>query len=290
MRSRNTHHKRQSVDSVGSSRGHWDFPFHPGKSSVALAAGLFTVTLMMAAVGKESSESGPQMDAPDLVSERLLPPLEQSDDLMPMTLAELLNEMGARLREKNIASRVKLQENTLRVMSNVAHYGLSRADLPPARDKDALAIADILAWAVHCHIEFSGALEASGSQASFGSCAEDSASSSVSYSCIPGKGRVVLAGIRFEGHADSVPFKPRTGPREFNNNQELSDARAEGFAQRILGCAEENLAGTGSAMSIPYEVSGYSDMRPAEANGRDPRNRRVEIHFSEPGSTDPLIR
>lgn len=283
--------KRRAVNAIGSSGFRWDFPFHPGKGSVTLAAALMAAALMMAAVDKERSRAEPKIDAPEFVSERLLPPAMSAEGAGPMTLAELLMAMRNRLRDQNVTSQVRVNDGTLRVMSNVAHYALSKADLPPDREADADAIADTLAWAVHCHIDFSGEMTSSEEGASLGACARSGVSRSSGYSCLPGKGKVVLAGIRFEGHADAVPFKPTKRKRAFNNNQELSDARAERFAQRILGCAEENLAESGTSVKIPFELSGYSNDKPAEKSGRDPRNRRVEIHFSEENpSPEALIR
>lgn len=290
MRNQAYQSKRRASKSILSS-GFWDFPFHPGKGGVTIAAALMAVALMLAAVDKEMSQSEAESDAPDGLSDRVLPPTASVDEPGPLTLAELLLAMRNRLRDQNVTSQVRVNEGTLRVMSTVAHYALSRADLAPEREVDADAIADTLAWAVHCHIDFSGEMDLSDEDGGASACSQSRSTRQSAYTCLPGKGKVALAGIRFEGHADAVPFKPASRKRAFNNNQELSDARAARFAQRILGCAEENLAVSGTPVKIPFEVSGHADDKPAEKSGRDPRNRRVEIHFSEDGlPPEGLIR
>ncbi len=199
-----------------------------------------------------------------------------------LSLNELLRAMKKKLAGESIQAEVRASQGTLRVMTDIAHFPLSKADLPPARRSDSQAIADALAWAVHCHLDFSGVLESEQGQELLKSCPVQR---TPSYACLKGRGRVQIAGIRFEGHTDTVPFV-REG--EFSNNQDLSEARALRFAAQVMGCTSSLLSQLGEEDLIPFETRGFADRELAEPQGRDPRNRRVEIHFSADGELSSI--
>jgi hypothetical protein len=275
--------KRETIESTG--RSQIDFPFHVGKGTTALATAFIVICVMIGAVQKKEAASVQTTQSDDVLSS------ETGVSPLPMTLEELLVEMGRRLGAANVVSKVRLQERTLRIMSDGPMFPLSKEKIIDQRKEQVDAVADTLAWAVNCHLNFTGDLASDEGQSALKECG---LREPVRYECLPGKGRVDVVGIRFEGHADTVPFRKlaqgTVDSRKFTNNQDLSQARAVEFANEIIQCAKNKLGKLGSRTVIPHEAKGLSDTTPAETSGRDPKNRRVEIHFDETGSLPPQIR
>lgn len=264
--------RRQKRGEVVSSSRSWKLPYASGHGPVSLGACLIGVAVLLGAA-HQALHARPQVDVPTSFAGDFLPEPEETS----LTLGELLREMSRKLNERQVKTRLVETTNTLRVMSDVAHFAISKADLEKEREADADAVAEVLAWAVSCHLDFSDVMRGLSldENARLAGCLQEL---EPQFACLPGKGRVTVAGIRFEGHTDTRPF---VRPGEFSDNQELSDARASRFAQRVLGCAQEKLSQMGKSVQIPYEEQGYSYSRLAEPDGRDGRNRRVEIRIDE---------
>ena len=275
--------KRKMIERTG--KATTDFPYFVGKGAVSLAVSLIVVSLMIAAAQKNPQT---QVAQEQLGQEPLLEP---SQVLEPMTLTELLAEMSKRLGTEGVVARVRGENGTLRVLVDGPMFPLSKATVASSKQNQIAAVADTLAWAVHCHVRFTGELSGLEAKDVFRECG---LADSQTYKCIPEKGRVEVAGIRFEGHADAVPFRKNSVDEKeterFTNNQELSDARSVYFANQVVQCAEAKLRSLGAEVNIPHETRGYSDSMPAEQDSKDPKNRRVEIHFDESGRFDPVAQ
>jgi flagellar motor protein MotB len=198
--------------------------------------------------------------------------------LKPLTLDELLQELRKRLAQEHVATKVDMLHGRLRLLSNAPLFALSQPIMDSAHTRDARKVAEALAWAARCHIDFQDSHDVTQSPSSQVCPLGNRAETQSFASCLQDRGRVSISHIRFEGHADSVPF--RAQPKgEFHDNQSLSTARAERFADNIVTCAHSDLKRRGSSSAMPYEAIGLGSEYSAEQSGRDPRNRRIEVRF-----------
>lgn len=209
-------------------------------------------------------------------------PAKKEMPLKPLSLEELLQELRKRLAQENVATNVDSIEGKIRLISNAPLFAFSQPNLDRAHEADARKIAEALAWAARCHIDFQDQqFAAPEPRAQVCKLTKGTATQTFDY-CLQNRGRVSITHIRFEGHADSVPFRPHS-TAEFADNQSLSNARATRFADSVVTCAKSDLKARGSAATIPYEALGMGSNQPAERTGRDPRNRRIEVRFKTDG-------
>lgn len=265
--------KRKEIRNLG--RASFLLPYWIDRGSLLLACCIIIIVTLIATIPKEIASAQLQLSEENS-SEKF------SDSTI--SIEELLIAMRQRLRNLQVPSGVNLSQSVLRIMEDGPMYALSKADILKSREENARIVADTLAWAIHCHIDFNLPDELSTVEIKLPSTAKtcklprNDNLSNARKDCLAGKGRVRVSRISFQGHADTVPFK-QNPQGEFSDNQGLSDGRAQRFAESILACATDDLKELGTEQKIPYETHGFSSEMPKFSPGRDPRNRRVEIHF-----------
>jgi flagellar motor protein MotB len=257
-------------------------PYYGDIGMIAVACGIGLVALI-AGLRPDSEIASAAQQVPKTI------PSMQQNPLKPLTLEELLEELRKRLAQEHVATKVDTLRGKLRLLSNAPLFALSQPNIDSVHTHDARKIAEALAWAARCHIDFQDSKDVMQSPdtqvCQLGSRAETHSFSN----CLQDRGRVSISHIRFEGHADSVPFRAQS-KGEFSDNQSLSPARAKRFANSVVVCAQSDLKQRGNALTMPYEAIGLGSEQSAEQSGRDPCNRRIEVRFrtdrAVPGSFD----
>jgi hypothetical protein len=264
-------------------------PYYGDIGMIAVACGIGLLALIAGL--RPDSQIATAAEQVPMEAPQQQPSIEQHS-LKPLTLDELLQELRKRLAQENVTTKVDTLHGKLRLLSNAPLFALSQPNMDRAHTSDARKVAEALAWAARCHIDFQNSMDATKSPIAQVCQLGNRAETRTFSSCWQDRGRVSISHIRFEGHADSIPF--RAQPKgEFNDNQSLSTARAERFADRVVKCAQSDLKQHGSSSAMPYEAIGLGSEYSAEQSGRDPRNRRIEVRFRTdktdsalPGSID----
>jgi flagellar motor protein MotB len=259
-------------------------PYFGDIGMFAVACGIGLIALI-AGLRPETQIATAAAQVPGQIPQ-ITPSMEQNHP-DPLTPDELLQELRKRLAQEHVATKVDTLHGKLRLLSNAPLFALSQPDMESVRTRDARKIAEALAWAARCHIDFQDSKDVmQGPDSKV--CKLGSRAKTHSFaSCLKDRGRVSISHIRFEGHADSVPFRTQS-KGEFKDNQSLSTARAERFADTVVGCAQSDLKQHGSTLRMPYEAIGLGSEQSAEQSGRDPRNRRIEVRFRT-DSTDRAV-
>lgn len=263
-------------------RDSWNtYPVDLGSVAGLFVLGFLSLILAMAII--KNPVSAKPLDP----SEAQLPAPENKRTQQVLTLDELLKIMKDKLQAQGVAAEALPQQNLLRVMIQGPMFPLSKAEMPHRLRPSADAVSGVLAWALRCHLKAAEESPWVVDTVPRPQCSDAGLKMSRSLAqadCLANRGSIELAGLVFEGHTDSVPFRAAAkGP--FKNNAQLSQARALNFSQQVMGCAHKTAQNlppqTGFEPRLPVGVRGYGSQRPKEPDNRDPRNRRVEILFQE---------